>query len=318
MGRQQTAIIDSENHVPSGNFHLDASTYAGNYFFSNRAKPFTPGNNVPFGNSCAGPGDTLGANVGPFCALNSNGQALSMSNHVGDFGYFISGSRQETDRRIDQPVVTLYNDHGLDYFLFGKFEYLIGPNDYITADLNFSKTNTEVPFDTEEVGISPDKQITSNSFQTLSYYHTFNSDPDKESKILIGVYGRQGGLNYMPAPSDPVVLPNGQPVFTIAGNDTDYVIAQDRTFSTLGTRVVYDVRTSNEWKFSTGLNFSSTTGVENFSSATASEIRSRQSRPQIMPGRISAFSDKRNGTLRIGRASTSACATTSILRPTCH
>ncbi len=264
-GGQQTAVIDLQNRVPAGNFHLDASTYIGSYLVFNGASPFSPGANVPYGNSGAGPGDTLGGRVGPFRALNSDGQALSMSNHVGNFGYFISGSRQETDRRIDQPVVTLYNDHGLDFFLYGKFEYLIGDNDYITANLNFSKTNTEVPFDTEETGFSPDRQITANSFQTLSYYHTFNSDPDKESKLFVGLYGRQGGLNYMPSPADPVVLPNGTPVFTFAGNDTDYVLAENRTFSTLGIRTVYDDQISHEWKVSTGFNYSATTGVEQFS-----------------------------------------------------
>ena len=47
-------------------------------------------------------GDTLGSRVGPLRALNSDGQFLSMSDHIGNLGFYVSGSRQETDRRIDQ------------------------------------------------------------------------------------------------------------------------------------------------------------------------------------------------------------------------
>src|SRR5579883_130870 len=254
-GGQQTAIIELQNRVPAGNFHLDASTYAGSYLTFNGAKPFSPGTDVPYGNSGAGPGDTLGGKVGPFRSLNSNGQALSLSNHIGDFGYFVSGSRQETDRRIDQPVVTLYNDHGFDYFLYGKFEYLLSAKDYLTANLNFGKTNTEVPFDTST--FAPDQQQTSNSFQTLSYYHTISSDPDQESNFFAGLYARQGGLTYTPSSVSPVG-------FQFPGDSVSYALAEDRSFSTLGIRTTYDVRTSHEFKFMTGLNFSATNGTEHF------------------------------------------------------
>ncbi len=256
-GGQQTAIIELQNRVPAGNFHLDASTYAGSYLTFNGAKPFSAGTDVPYGNSGAGPGDTLGGKVGPFRSLNSNGQALSLSNHIGDFGYFVSGSRQETDRRIDQPVATLYNDHGFDYFLYGKFEYLLSAKDYLTANLNFGKTNTEVPFDTNEVGFSPDQQQTTNSFQTLSYYHTISSDPDNESNLFVGLFARQGGLIYTPSSISPVN-------FQFPGDSTNYALAENRTFSTLGIRSTYDVRLSHEFQFKGGFNFSGTNGTEHF------------------------------------------------------
>src|SRR5579883_341615 len=258
-GGQQSAVIDLQNRVPEGTFHLDASTYAGSYLVFNGAKPFSPGAQIPYGNSGTGPGDTLGGKLGPFRALNSNGQEISMSDHNGNFGYFVSGSRQETDRRIDNPMPVLYNDHGIDYFLYGKFEYLIGKNDYATMNLNFGKTNTEVPFDTAENGFSPDRQQTTNSFQTFSYYHSISSDPDKESNVFVGLYARQGGLIYMPSTISPVN-------FRFVGDSIDYVLAENRTFSTLGIRSTYDVRVSRELQFKGGFNFSGTTGTEDFTS----------------------------------------------------
>ena len=114
------AIVDLNNHVPTGNFHLDASTYGGSYLVFNGTK----------GSS----GDTLGSRVGPFRALNSNGQQLSISDHLENLGFFISGSRQETDRRIDPPVSSLFHDHGFDYFLYGKFDYILSDVDYLTSN----------------------------------------------------------------------------------------------------------------------------------------------------------------------------------------
>ncbi len=89
-GGQNAAIIDLKNRVPTGEFHFDASAFAGSYLVSDASEE--------------------SERVGPFRALNSNGQALSMSDHIGDLGFFISGSRQESDRRIDQPVEQLFHD----------------------------------------------------------------------------------------------------------------------------------------------------------------------------------------------------------------
>ncbi|HET7152888.1 MAG TPA: TonB-dependent receptor, partial [Candidatus Kapabacteria bacterium] len=255
-GGQMAAIADIQNRVPGG-FHLDASTYVGSYLVFNGASPFSPGADVASGAASSAPGDTLGGRVGPFRALNSNGQALSLSDHAGDFGYFLSGSRQETDRRIDNPVPTLYNDHGMDYFLYGKFEYLLGDKDYLTANLNFGKTNTEVPFDSALQGFSPDRQNTSNSFQTLSYYHTFSSVPDQENDLFIGLFARQGALTYFPSAVSPAT-------FQLPGDSIGYTVAEDRSFSTYGVRTKYDIRFSHQIQFAGGLNFYTTTGTEDF------------------------------------------------------
>ncbi len=254
-GGQMSAVVDLNNRVPTGAFHLDATTYAGSYLTFNGTKPFSTG-------SASGPasaGDTLGSRVGPFRALNSNGQALSVSDHAGNLGYFISGSRQETDRRIDPPVANLFHDHGFDYFLYGKLDYVLSDVDYLTSNLNFGLTNTQVPFDSSE-GIASDQQRTTNGFQTLSYFRTLNSDIDRESNIFAGAYAREGGLTYTPGSTDP-------PGFQFAGDTANnYLLTEDRSFTTIGFRTTYDRRFSHAFMIKTGLNLSSTSGTEQFTS----------------------------------------------------
>ena len=136
-----------KTRYPPGPFHLSLSTYGGSYLTS---------------------GDNLGSKVGSFKALNSNGQSFSLSSHSGKAWIFSFRSRDETDRRIDQPVDSLFNDHGFDYFLYGKLDYILNDNDYITSNLNYSETQTQIPFDPVE-GINYDTQNSFNAFQTFSF-----------------------------------------------------------------------------------------------------------------------------------------------------
>ena len=253
-GGQMSAIVDLNNRVPTGTFHLDASTYAGSYLTFNGTKAFSPGT---LGTS-ASPGDTIGNRVGPFRALNSNGQDLSLSDHIGKLGFFLSGSRQETDRRIDPPTSEIFNDHGFDYFLYGKFDYVLSDNEYLTANINMGKTNTQVPYDSVEA-IAQDIQQTSNSFQNVSYFRTLNSDIDQESNLFIGAFAREGELMYTPGSIDP-------PNFQFAGDSTNYLLSEDRTFTTIGLRTTFDKRLAHEFMYKIGLNFSATSGKEDYTS----------------------------------------------------
>jgi TonB dependent receptor len=258
-GGQMSAIIDLNNRVPTGTFHLDASIYAGSYLVFNGTKPFSPGNEVAAGASSAIRSDTLGGRIGPFRALNSNGQALSISDHIDKLGFYISGSRQETDRRIDTPVPNLFHDHGFDYFLYGKFDYILSDVEYVTANLNFGRTSTQVPYD-PNVQIASDLQETTNSFQAVSYFRAMNSQNDQEENLFIGAYARQGGLIYTPGDIDP-------PNFQFAGDSTQsYRLSEDRNFTTIGIRSTYDDRFSHWLMVKVGFNISSTTGTEQFSS----------------------------------------------------
>jgi hypothetical protein len=256
-GGQMAAIISLNNRVPTGSFHLDATTYVGSYLVFNSASPFSPG-------SSTAASDTLGARVGPFRALNSNGQDLSISDHIGKLGFFLSGSRQETDRRIDPPTSTIFNDHGFDYFLYGKFDYILNDNAYLTANINYGKTHTQVPYDSLEQ-IASDVQSTSNAFQAVAYSQILNSNADHESNFYIGAYAREGGLLHTPGDIDP-------PNFQFANDTTNsYLLAVDRSFTTLGIRSTYDNKLSHEFMYKVGFNFSSTTGHENFTSRDADQ-----------------------------------------------
>ncbi len=236
-GGQCAAIIDIKNQVPHGGFQMDLSSYAGSYLTSNN--------------------ENLGSQVGTFKALNSNGQSLSFSNHIDKFGYFFSGSRDETDHRIDQPVTQLFNDHGFDYFLYGKMDYFLSANDYLTTNLNYSQTQTQIPFDPVE-GINYDTQNSYNSFQTISYYHTFSNEVDKSSNLFAGLYVREGGLKFGTSPLDQTLQ--------YFGNDSTvgYRVNQNRSFATYGTRIKYSDELSHQFAYAAGLEFSATSGSEDF------------------------------------------------------
>ncbi len=251
-GGQMAAVMDIQTHVPSGHFHLDASTYAGSYLVFNGTKPFSPGSET----APASSGDTLGSRVGPFRALNSNGQSLAISDQAGKLGYFLSASRQETDRRIDPPVQRLFHDHGFDYFLYGKANYVIDPTQYLSLNLNYGKTVTQIPYDSNKAVLFDD-QTTTDAFQTLSYFKTFSSEVDHEKGLVAGLYAREGGLIYNPGSQDSAT-------FQFANDSNFYRVAEDRNFLTIGTRIKYDYRVSHQTKFSTGLSFSSTHGNEQF------------------------------------------------------
>jgi len=239
-GGQIAALVDIQNRVPTGKFHLDASSYIGSYLVTNS-------------------GDSLGDRMGSFKAINSNGQSLSLSGHEDRFGYFLSGSRQETDRRIDQPIEQLFNDHGFDYFLYGKFDYQLSDIDYVTMNINFGRTYTQVPYDSLEQ-IADDVQNTTNQFQTLSYYRILSDDKNRETNLFVGAYAREGELVYTPGSIDP-------PNFQFAGDTAhSFVLAEDRSFTTFGTRIKYDQRLMHEFMYAVGLNFSATGGNENFTS----------------------------------------------------
>jgi len=248
-GGQMAAVIEVENRVPSGKAHLDFSTYAGSYLGVDNISP-----------------DSIGINASKLKPVNMNGQTLSLSDHFGKLGVFLSGSRQETDRRIDPPIPFIYHNHGFDYFLYGKLDYLLNDNDYITINLNFGKTLTQIPYDPIEEGPRDDNQNTSNSFQTLSYFHTISRETDKESNLFIGAYAREGGLIFTPGDVDVHD-------FIFASDTTKgYILAEDRNFTTLGTRIKYDYRFAHEFMVAAGLSFSATSGTENFTSRDSNRI----------------------------------------------
>jgi outer membrane receptor protein involved in Fe transport len=245
-GGQIAAVIDMQTHVPSGGFHLDASTYAGTY----------------------APSQNKDSVINPNRLLNMNGQTLSMSDNIGKFGWFLSGSRQETDRRIDAPISLITDDHGFDYFLYGKADYLLSDKDYLTLNLNYGITNTQVPYDSVELAgtganangnlgqYQDDNQYTTNAFQTLSYFRAISSEADHESNLTVAGFAREGSLLYTPGGIDMPTIDSN------LGNTS--VISEDRSYTTLGVRTKYDNRLSHEFMYAAGFNFDNTVGHEDF------------------------------------------------------
>ncbi len=256
-GGQTAAIMDIQTIVPTGHFHLDFKSYVGSYLVLNGTSPFKPGKELPIGASSNIKGDTLGGKVGLFRSINSNGQSLSLSNHIGLLGYFVSFARQETDRRVDQPTPVLFNDHGTDYFLYSKMDYPITNNDYVTVNLNYGSTQNQVPFDIKTQGFAADNQSSYNSFQTISYYHTLSSEQDKEMNLFVGFSMRQGGLKYDVGNSSPAS-------FHIPGDTNGYALSEKRDFNTFGIRSKFDNRLSKELKIVTGFTINFTSGKELF------------------------------------------------------
>ena len=236
FGGQIAGLMDIQSRVPPGKFHLDFSTYGGSYLTS---------------------GDSLGNRVGSLKALNTNGQSISLSDHFGKLGIFFTGSRQETDRRIDQPVIPLFHDHGFDYFAYGKLDYLLNENDYVTANLNYSKTISQIPYD-PSLGFLSDQQNSYNGFQTVSFFHTISSATDEETNFFIGGFAREGGLTFTPNVNDYLTV-------NLNGDSTkSYVVDQNRSFKTLGFRTKYDQKFSHQFGFAAGFNYSYTTGTDKF------------------------------------------------------
>jgi len=260
-GGQMAAIMDIDTKIPADHFHLDFSTYGGSYLVFNGTKPFKQGNTVFSGNAGGGSGDTLGSRVGPLRALNLNGQSLALSNRIGDLGFFVSATRQETDHRLETPTPVLYNDYGKDYFLYGKLNYLVTTKDYLSLNLSFSSTGNEVPFNPALInGVAKDNQISMNAFQSLSYFHTFSSESGGEKNLFVGIFARQGGLDYIPGAQSPAS-------FQFAGDSTNnFVLTENRYFKSFGLRTKYDAQISKEHKVSAGLTFTQTLGTDNFTS----------------------------------------------------
>jgi hypothetical protein len=236
-GGQMASVIDVQTQVPAGHFHLDLSTYAGSYATSGA--------------------DSLRPRSGGLGAVNSNGQTLSLSDHVGGLGFFLSGTRQESDRRIDQPTSALFHDHGFDYFLFGKANYVLGLHDYLSLNLNYSLTETEVPYDPAEALLN-DRQRTYNAFQTLSFFHSVADGTDRETNFFAGLFARQGGLRY------DAGLEDDPKTFLGEDTTTGYVIDENRRFTSLGFRTKFDQRLSHRISYAVGMDFTSTKGTEEF------------------------------------------------------
>jgi len=231
-GNKNAAVVNVTTRIPSGGFHLDASSYGGSF--------------------------------------SANGEALNASTNAGKWGFFISGTRQATDMRrepivfdsLHNAVENFHND-GTDLFGFAKVQYVPSDHDVLNIDLNRSRTRFAVPFDSAN-GIIDDHQQDVNGFVNLGWNHRFAesaSGAGGSSELFAGAFFRDGSLNYTPGLTDSAT-------FQFPGDTNHYIIAEDRNFHTVGVKLDYTLQPHHGLEFKTGVLASYTGGHEDFSSVT--------------------------------------------------
>jgi outer membrane cobalamin receptor len=226
-GNKNAAIVDVNTRVPAGGLRGDASSYVGSF---------------------AG-----------------NGQTVDASQNIGKIGWFVSGTRQETDMRRE-PVVfdTLtgdpinFHNHGEDLFGFGKLQYLPSTSDVVNLDLNWARTRFEVPYDSTGGAFSDDHQQDINSFANLGWRHQFTGkDGGSGSELFVAGFHRRGSLTYTPGVNDIAS-------FTFFPDTTPFNLTEDRNFNTTGLKADYLYRFSEHLQFKLGGLASFTRGHEDF------------------------------------------------------
>lgn len=229
-GGKNAAIVNVQTRIPAGGLHAEASTYAGSF--------------------------------------NTNGQTLNLSSNVGRWGWFLSGSRQATNMR-QEPVVfdttslnpINFHNHGQDLFGFGKLQYLPGDRDALDLDLDWSRTNFAVPFDSLGGTLLNDHQRDLNGFVNLGWRHRFGDDAagaeSRGGELFSGLFYRHGSLSYMPSAQD-------EPSFIFFPDPTPYDLSESRSFNTYGLKLDYQWRLSHEWQFKVGTMSYVTRGHEDF------------------------------------------------------
>jgi hypothetical protein len=242
-GNKNAAVVNVATKIPSGGFHADASSYAGNY--------------------------------------GAQGQSLSLSTNAGRLGIFGSAARQLTDMRRE-PVafdtVTFVpnnvHNHGEDLFTFGKLSYSLSNSDVLNLDANWSRTKFQVPFDPAQTANFDDHQRDINSFLNVGWRHQLGDAPTSvsgegrssalPSEFFTGLFLRYGALDYTPGAND-------DPQFVFyPDTTTPYNLREARNFTTIGAKVDFLTHFAPELEFKTGFLTQRTTGNETFQSTDAS------------------------------------------------
>ena len=227
-GNKNTAVVNVNTRIPTGGFHLDASSYDGSFA--------------------------------------SEGQSVNLSTNAGKFGFFASGARQATDMRRDPVVfdtlrnaVENFHNDGTDLFGFAKLQYVPSSRDVVNLDLNRSRTRFAVPFDSV-AGTIDDHQQDVNGFVNVGWRHRFGEAAVVEtgsSELFAGAFFRDGSLTYTPGATDT-------PSFIFFPDTTPYNLTEDRNFHTVGVKLDYLLRLHHGLEFKIGTLSSVTRGHEDF------------------------------------------------------
>src|SRR3989442_6107529 len=204
-GNKNAAVVNINTRIPSGGFHWDVSGSGGSFQTGVPAK-----------------------------TQSTNGQSLTFSTNSGKWGFFASGSRQQSDMRREPVVfdtannaVENFHNIGTDVFGFAKLQYSATDQDVVNIEVNRSRTRFAVPFDSVE-GIIDDHQQDVNGFVNVGWRHqlgTENLELGKASETFLGGVFPDGSLAYKPGLTDSAT-------FSFSGDKKQYIIAQDRKFRT--------------------------------------------------------------------------------------
>lgn len=241
FGNKNSAVVNVQTRIPSGGFHANASTYFGAYDNST----------------------TKGSR-------NFNGQSLSLSTNSGRWGFYVSGSKQQSDMRREPVLfdttakhVLNFHNNGDDYFGFAKIQYTPGTNDVFNLEANASQTKFAVPFDSSGGVVQDDHQKDVNSFVNFGWRHQFDGGvQNAPNEFFGGLFYRSGSLNYAPGTTN-------DPQFVFYPSPTPYNLTEDRNFTTYGAKIDYTYHASEAVEFKVGTTSTVTTGHENFSTTAA-------------------------------------------------
>ena len=261
-GNKNAAVVNVSTKVPSGGFHLDASTYGGSY--------------------------------------KSNGQSLSLSTNAGRLGLFLSGARQVTDMRreaVAYDTLTFrplnIHNHGEDIFTFGKASFAASGADVFNLAVNYSRTRFQVPFNPAVITVFDDRQQDVNGFANLGWRHQFgtpstvsdalgntgaagstigagsassNLSDGGPAELFAGLFYRHGSLNYTPGVGEEAQF------FFYPDTTNAYTLREARSFNTTGVKLDFLNHPTAHLEFKTGVLAQRTTGQEAFQATTQAGV----------------------------------------------
>ena len=256
-GEKNAAIINVATRIPTGAFHMNASAAGGSF--------------------------------------GASSQSLNVSGNSGKWGFFVSGSRSVTDMRLepvmfDTTTYKAYNfhNHGEDDFAFAKIQYQSGSSDIVTLDMDWGRTNFQVPYDTSGGATADDHQTDINGFANLGWRHRFGGPSSalesSASELFVGAFYRHGSLDFIPGSNDT-------PSFTFAPDTTPYNLLEHRFFDTYGVKADFSYKPTHEFEWKSGVMASQTTGHETFVTTSASGAAGPASNSGLAGGDFSVYSE---------------------------
>jgi len=261
-GNKNAAGVNINTRIPAGGFHYELSGFGGAFRTGDSGKTQT-----------------------------TNGQALTFSTNSGKWGFFASGSRQESEMRREPVVfdtashtpVNFHND-GTDVFGFAKLQYAAGDRNVLNIEVNRSRTRFAVPFDSVE-GVIDDHQQDVNGFVNVGWRRQLGAESlelGRTAELFIGAFYRDGSLTYTPGLTD-------EATFTFPGDTSHYIIAEDRNFRTTGAKVDYTLQPRHGIAFKTGVLASATNGHEDFSAQSATGTAGPASNSNLNGSDVGAY-----------------------------